>query len=339
MPSQERVQSAKVRVAVVCVVALFILGTLMALLTGGTLLEPKATIYLYMPDAVGLVAGAPVRVDGVGVGKVDSVELTGSNISDRIVKVTMTVERERLGSIPVDSTAQASADTLVGDKFVDIDSGKSPQRLTPGGTITYKASPDLMKRLDVTQFQENLRQMDAVLTDIEQGKSDVGRLIRGDQVYQSAMRRVTELQHGLHAVRNTTNSLGQALYTDTVYRQVEAQIRGVDQSLAMIQSGQGTLGRLLRDDAQYLQIRDSVAQLHKTVRDLHAQDFFQSDQLYANWNSGVRQMIRVVDEFNTNPIMVTTASYENLAGMAKEVGASMKDFRENPKKYLRLKVF
>jgi phospholipid/cholesterol/gamma-HCH transport system substrate-binding protein len=339
MPSAERVHWAKVRVAGVCVAALLILGTLMILLTGGTLFEPKSNIYLYMPDAVGLIATAPVRVDGIAVGKVKVVELTGSNSQDRVVKVTMIIERDRLSSIPVDSTAQASADTLVGDKFVDITSGKSQLRLQPGGTVVYKAAPDMMKRLDVSQFQENLRQMDAMLTDIEAGKSDVGRLIKGDEVYQAAKRRVKELQDGLHSVRNTSDQLGQSLYTDTLYRQVESQIRGVDQSLAKIQSGQGAFGQLLRDDAQYMQVRDSVAQLHQTVKDLHSQDFFQSDQQYSDWNTSVQRMIRTVDEFNTDPMMLGTGTYESLAGMAKEMEAQMKDFRENPKKYLRLKVF
>src|SRR5215472_19158357 len=102
MPSVERVQWAKMRVSAITVAALLILGTLCYLLTGGTLLEPKSTIYLYMPDAVGVAAGSPVRVDGIGVGKVESVALTGLNVPDRIVRVTMIIERERLASIPID---------------------------------------------------------------------------------------------------------------------------------------------------------------------------------------------------------------------------------------------
>jgi phospholipid/cholesterol/gamma-HCH transport system substrate-binding protein len=292
-----------------------------------------------MPDAVGLVATAPVRVDGIPVGKVQSVALSGLSGPDRVVRVTMIVEREKLASIPADSTAQASADTLVGDKFVDIDSGKSAERLQPGGTITYKASPDLMKRLDLRQFQENLRQVDAVLRDIETGKSDVGRLIKGDEVYRSALRRVSQLAAGLHNVESTTSQLGEALYTDTVYRQVEAQVRGIDQALATIQSGQGPLGRMLRDDAQYMQLRDTVTQLRKTVQDLHAQDFFQSDQLYSDWTRSVQGFIGTVDEFNANPLMSAGGTYENLVGMAREISESMKDFRGNPKKYMRIKLF
>src|SRR5262245_33815339 len=114
MPSAQRVQWAMFRVTTLAVAAVLILGTLVALMTGGSLFEPKTRIYLYMPDAVALVADAPVRVDGISVGKVESVELSGSNIPNRVVRVTMQVDRERLKSIPADSTAQASAETLVG---------------------------------------------------------------------------------------------------------------------------------------------------------------------------------------------------------------------------------
>lgn len=316
-----------------------ILATLILTMTGGTLFEPKAVLYLYMPDAVALVADAPVRVDGITVGKVESVALTGSRQPDRIVKVTMILERDRLVLIPADSTAQASADTIIGDKFVDIDSGKSSDHLKPGSYITYKASPDLMKRLDVSQFKENIRQMEELLTDIELGKSEVGRLIQGDEIYQTARRKVAALEAGIRALHDTNSEIGQVVYTDALYRKVEAQARDFDQSLAKIQSGQGALGQFLHDEAQYAQLRDMASQFRKMIRDVGASDFFQSDEQYTSWDKNVKQMIRSVDEFNANPMMVGTDAYENLTGMAKEIGAQMKDFRENPRKYLRLKVF
>src|SRR5215471_8174378 len=190
MPSAERVQWARFRVGAVSTAALVILGTLCYLLTGGTLMEPKATLYLYMPDAVSLVSGAPVRVDGIGVGKVESVRLSGRIEPNRVVKVTMIVDRARLASIPDDSTAQASADTLVGDKFVDIAHGKSPARIKPGGELIYKATPDLVKRLDLSDFRDQLRQMDALLTQMESAQSPLGQLVQGDEMYRKLVRRV-----------------------------------------------------------------------------------------------------------------------------------------------------
>jgi phospholipid/cholesterol/gamma-HCH transport system substrate-binding protein len=339
MPSVERVQWAKTRVSAVSAAALMILGTLLYLLTGGTLFEPKSTLYLYMPDAVALVAGAPVRVDGIGVGKVESVELSGMTQPGRVVKVTMLIERDRMASIPDDSTAEASADTLVGDKFVDITSGSSPSRIKAGGEMIFKPQPDLMKRLDITEFENRMREVDALLTDIETGKSPLGQFVKGDEMYRHLRRRVADLQAGIRAVADRTGEVAQAFNSDAVYRKVSEPIRGLDASLARIQSGQGALGQFLRDDAQYLQLRNSVAEVRKSMAGLRGGAFMTSDQQYQDWNRSVQSMIRMVDEFAANPMLATTATYDNLNGMAKELRSTVKDFRENPRKYLRLKVF
>ena len=49
MPSARRVNWARFRVSMVCLVASLILLTLFYLLTGGTLFQPKATLFMYRP--------------------------------------------------------------------------------------------------------------------------------------------------------------------------------------------------------------------------------------------------------------------------------------------------
>ena len=138
MPSAQQVNWAKFRASAVILAALMILGTVAFLLTGGTLLEPKTQIYIYLGDATGVAPGSPVRVDGIGVGKVILVELSGSNEPNRVVKVTMSIGRERLPSITDDSTADTISDTIIGDKFIDVTSGTSAQHLMPGGDFSSK---------------------------------------------------------------------------------------------------------------------------------------------------------------------------------------------------------
>src|ERR1022692_2283176 len=154
MPSAGHVKWAKFRALAVCLAAMAVLGTMVYLLSGGSLLEQRAQIYLYIPDATGLEKGSPVRVDGIDVGKVSAVELTGSNQPDRIVRVTLAVARERLACFTVDSVAQLSADTLVGDQFVDVTSGTAAQAIRDGGELIYKIQPELLKSLDATQFTQ-----------------------------------------------------------------------------------------------------------------------------------------------------------------------------------------
>jgi ABC-type transporter Mla subunit MlaD len=137
MPSFARVKWAKFRVTAVSVVAVLILGTLLFELFGGMLLSPKTVIYLYIPDASGINGESPVRVDGIDVGRVSMVELSGSRDATRAVKVTLLFYRDRLRGVPVDSVAQISSDSLIGDKFVDINGGSSLQTIPAEGELIY----------------------------------------------------------------------------------------------------------------------------------------------------------------------------------------------------------
>jgi phospholipid/cholesterol/gamma-HCH transport system substrate-binding protein len=339
MPSARRVKWAKFRVSAVCLVGLLILLTLTYLLTGGALLQPKATVHMFVPDATGLAAGSPVRVDGIGVGKVSAVSLSGSQQPNRVVRVTITVVRERLGSIPADSFAQLSTDTLIGDKFVDITSGQDRNHVAPDGELTYKDQPELMKSLDLSQFQQQLRIVDATLTDIEQGKGLVGQFILGEEVYNSLLKKLAGFQSEIRAAADASSSVGRILYSDEMYRQIGDPVAEFDRSLARIQSGQGAAGQWFRGTAQYEQLRAGARDLLHSLSDLRAKEVLRSDRQYVDWNRTVTSLIQSVDEMNASPLLNRSDAYENLNGFSRELRDTVRDFREHPGKYLRLKVF
>ena len=339
MPSPARVRWAKIRTAAVTVTALFILATLIYLLGGETLLKQTATLYVYIPDATGLAAGSPVRVNGIGVGKVDEVQLSGSNQPNRVVRVIMIVGRDKLSRIPADSTVQLSNDTVVGDKYVDIDKGKSPTFIQPNGELAYKEEGELLKSLDIQQFEKQLRVLDTMLTDIEQGRNRVGQFIRGDQMYKDMIRRVNELDGGLRRAVASTGQVGREVYTTTLYRRIADPLEQFDRTLARLQSGQGPAGHFLRSDEQFESIRASIGSLYRTLADLRSSEMISTERLYTDWDQQVISLIRTVDQFNAGPVFGAPATYENLNGFAKELRDTLHTFREDPRKYLRLKIF
>jgi phospholipid/cholesterol/gamma-HCH transport system substrate-binding protein len=339
MPSAGHVRWAKFRVIAVSLAAASVLGTMVYLLTGGSLLEQRARIYLYIPDATGLQKGSPVRVDGIDVVKVRAVELTGSNQPGRIVRVTLAVARERLASFPADSVAQLSADTLVGDQFVDVTSGTAAQAIRDGGELIYRNQPELLKSLDLTQFTQQLREVDAVLTDLEQGRSEFGKFFQGTEFYNNLIRRMRELHAGIRAAVGTNTAVGNLLNSDQMHRQVGDLLVHLDESLAQLESGQGDFGRLLRDSGQYDQLLASVRDFHKSVTVLAGGPFLQSGDQYAEWNQKLAGWIEGVDELNNNPMVLTSAAYENLNGEARELRDTLREFRQNPRKFLWVKVF
>ena len=48
---------------------------------------------------------------------------------------------------------------------------------------------------------------------------------------------------------------------------------------------------------------------------------------------------RSVDEFQAGPLLTDQQLYESLLGASQEFATTLKDFRSNPKKFLRLKLF
>lgn len=339
MPSAARVKWAQFRVTVVSIVAVLILVTLLFEMFGAVLLSPKTVIYLYIPDASGLSGESPVRVDGIDVGRVSRVELSGSKDPNRAVKVELQFYRDRLRGVPADSVAQISSDSLIGDKFVDINGGRSPQNLPYGGEMIYKFQPELVRSLDLTQFTQQLRLVDQTLTDIEQGRSQFGKFYQGSAFYDDLMHRLMQLQKGIAAAVSTTGEVGSLVSSDKVYAQVTDSLEQMDRTIAQIQAGQGTAGQLVRSSAQYDQLISQAQQFHRALEKVASSDLFQSTNAYDSVTQTLGQMIQKVDEFNRNPLITNAALYENLNGSMKELRDHLKDFRVNPRKYLRIKLF
>ncbi len=339
MARQARVKWAKFRVTVVCVVSVLILSVLLFELFGGVLLSPKTLIYLYIPDASGLSGESPIRVDGIDVGRVSEVALSGSKDPNRAVKVTLMFYRDRLAGVPVDSVAQISSDSLIGDKFVDINGGRSPRNIPAEGEMTYKDQPELLRSLDLTQFTQQLRLVDATLTDLEEGRSQFGQFFKGTQMYNDLLKRLTDLQNGIQAAVSTTGAVGNLINNDQLYAQGTSLLEQIDKQIAQIQAGQGTPGQMLQSSAQYDQLLGQARQFHQALTTLGKSDLLASDDAYFTLNRTLGTLIQNVDQFNRTPLLATSAVYENLNGSMKELRDNMRDFRLNPKKYLRLKIF
>jgi phospholipid/cholesterol/gamma-HCH transport system substrate-binding protein len=339
MPSARQVTWAKFRVAMAVLASVVILSVVIYLLTGGTLLTPKATVYIYIPDATALTSDSPVRVNGVAVGHVHIVAFSGSSEPNRVIRITMEIEQDHLSDIPVDSFAQVSTDNVVGDKYVDITRGRSPAGIRPNGEIAFRAQPELLKTLDMQQFGQQVRMVEATLDDIEQGRSEFGKFVISEDSYKDMLRWLGDLQEGLRAAARTTNTVGSMIYTDELYRKIQEPAAQLDASLARFQSGEGQIGHMLRDDAQYTQLRDMIADLRKTVASLESNQLLQSDEQYADWNRMLTAFIQTVGEAAASPLLGTPAAYEGWTGAAKEMRDGLRDFRKDPRKFLRIKLF
>src|SRR5678815_3696897 len=121
MPSPRKIAWAQLRVGIMAIIALIIIGVLVFLLTGSKKIFTRNTIiYTYLADSAALAKGSPVRLNGILIGSVKRVELSGEKAQRRQIRVHLEVEQNMLKQIPVDSQAAIAAENVLGAKFINI---------------------------------------------------------------------------------------------------------------------------------------------------------------------------------------------------------------------------
>jgi phospholipid/cholesterol/gamma-HCH transport system substrate-binding protein len=129
---QQRERAAKIRVGIFVIVALAaFLGVIYMLGARARLFESRYTLYAEFTEVGGLQAGATVRLAGVQIGRVASVELPQHPGGK--VRVSMKIAAQFQDRIRKDSEARIQTQGLLGDRIVEI---------TVGTTKTAAAQPD-----------------------------------------------------------------------------------------------------------------------------------------------------------------------------------------------------
>jgi phospholipid/cholesterol/gamma-HCH transport system substrate-binding protein len=341
MPMRTKIRAhwARIRVFFTLVVALSILFTLMYLLTGGGLLKAKVSLYTYFEDSGGMDKDAVVLYNGVKIGKVTAVQLSHLNDPQRAVVVRMNIERGFLNQIPSDSKSEIVTENFLGDKFIQINRGQSPTPIQENAELGHKPATNVYIRIDLATFAAQLRTIDATLKDIQEGKGDIGQFVMNDQLYKNLLNGVTLIAKNIESAAGSKTTLGNLLYGKDLYENTSQTFRTLDATLAEIQSGRGAAGKLVRDPTQYEDARKQVAQIRAQMQQIRDTEFMKSDALYQSWNQNLAALSRSVDSFNGGEWMSSVQTYESLLGMTQSLGSTIKDFRTNPKKYLRLKIF
>jgi phospholipid/cholesterol/gamma-HCH transport system substrate-binding protein len=354
MPTQTKVSWARLRVGLLAIAAMTILAVLIFLITGRTnIFESNAVIYTYMSDAAALTEGAPVNVDGIPIGKVKSIALSGLKDPRRLVRIAMQIPQGQLRSIPVDSIASISSANVLGTKYINIKSGMSASTIGPGQelpSLNTQAFDDLVQQgySVLTALQGTVDRVDKIIGLVEAGKGSIGRLLVDETLYNHVLAIVDEAKQLADVLNSDRGTFGKLIYDREIYDDLRKTLNRADTLLQGLQEGQGTAGKLLKDHALYDEAQQTVAGLRKVVDDLNAGQgtagkLLKSDELHNQVKQTMAKIDQVLDKVNSGQgtigqLMVNQQLYDNLNGATQEMHLLMKDFRANPKKFLRIKL-
>jgi len=352
-PEEEEIRTvtispyASARVVTVIAVAFLIAATLAFLLTGGgqELLHRSVIVRTYFADGTGLVRTADVQLNGIKVGEVKAVVLTDSTEPARTVEVRMSVQKNFLGAIPDDSLTEITADNLVGDKYINIKKGRSSRTILPGDEL--RTSPPTLN-FDpgdlLASVSGILKLAQELLDQIENPATPLGNLVKGEDLYDQIRDDIVAVQTAIHKYDNPKSQAGKAIYGQDLYNQLRKPMLDIDKMLADIQTGQGQYGDLLKNSAQYDNLVGNIREFHKSVADMRASPMMSNDKQYRSAQAMLRNLNATFDSLvrgdgQVAQLLSSSQLYEMLNGSSRDTSAFLKDFRENPRKYLRIKVF
>ena len=349
---------AQLKIGLVAIFALSVLAVLIVLMSGvNPLFQKTSPIYAYFDDSFAMTSGAtPVRLNGILVGKVGEIKLSGSGDLNRSVQVTLNIENKDLKSIPVDSTVNLAQQNLLGARYINIKRGKSPETVQPGGEIKSGDTTEIQDVLDqgkstLSVLQTILKRVENIVIEIEDGKGSIGKFIRDETLYNNLVGVTDDVRELVKALNNPDSTLGRLINEDTLYTDVRGTISRVDRLLDGLNAGEGTLGRLLKDDALHDDFRKTIADLRETLRLVNEGNgtigkLMTSSELHDRLEGTMTRLDTMLDKINSGEgtigqLLLNPQLYESLDSVTREVQGLMKDFRANPKKFLtiQLKLF
>ncbi|HUP04192.1 MAG TPA: MlaD family protein [Bryobacteraceae bacterium] len=331
-----------------------ILFALVFLLTSSKgILTRNAILRTYMDDASGLAEGTPVRLNGITIGYLDKLQLTGSREPRRAVEFDMKVKRRFLEQIPVDSVAGIAASNLLGDKFIDITKGRSPEHVRPDAEILSLQAQDIPELMAQTAnlmvgFQGIVARLDKLLAGVENGQGNLGLFVKDRQLYDRLNDIASEGQKLLSDVRDGQGTVSKLLYDPTLYNEIRAPLNRINAILADIDAGKGTAGKLVKDPALYDEAKQTMTEIHGLVSDINAGKgtagkLAKDDQLYTRLNDLSAKLNATLDKINSGQgtmgqLMTNAALFDSLNGAVGQLQGLVQDVRKNPKKFLTLRL-
>jgi phospholipid/cholesterol/gamma-HCH transport system substrate-binding protein len=355
MPTTSRSKWAQLKVGLMAIAALLILAFLIILMSGVNPLFRRTTeVFTFLPDSVAMTEGAtPVRLNGIPIGKVKKIELSGSTDPSRIVKLTLSIYDEAMPLVPVDSQAKLAQQNLLGSRYVNIKKGKSPQTIQAGAEIPSGDTPeieDLFQQGSSTlaAMQKIMDRANAILDDVQSGKGTLGALLVDKTLYERAIQIMDDVKSLTAAMNAPDSSLGRLIHEDTLYQDFRGTVGKINTMIDNLNAGQGTAGKLLKDDAVYDEFRAAIGDLRKTIALINTGDgtvskLLNSSELHDQLIVSMGKLDGVLDKVNNGDgtigrLMNDPSLFEGLDGTTRELQGFLKEFRANPTKFMQIRV-
>jgi phospholipid/cholesterol/gamma-HCH transport system substrate-binding protein len=319
------------------------------------LFSHRIKLLAYFDNAGGLRVGAPVRLSGVDIGNVVAIKVVADKDKQITpVEVVMKVSTKYGFNLRRDSVTSLDTAGVLGETFLDIDSSQAVGAAARNGdTLPTHAHPDFNEV--VSSSQSTLQNMDAllkradrILAFAESGKGSLGKLIYDPTLYDRFSQTVAEFQGIVNQIAKGQGSLGALINKNDAYNKFTATLDKMNAVVDDIQQGKGTAGKFLKDPALYNNANETVANLKRVSEDLNAGKgpagkLLKDEEFAKKLDTTMTKLAALTSDLeagkgSAGKLFKDEVLYTNATQMLVESRNLVKAIREDPKKYLSIKL-
>lgn len=350
MPRTRSLAWSELKIGVLFIVSVAIAALLVFSLTGSKGFPwQQYPLKTRFGNVAGLAPGSPVRVAGVEVGSVTDVAFAGDEV-DVIFRVRETYRP----LITTRSQARLGSVSLLGEGAVDITPSSAGTSIPDWGYVPQGKTPAALA--DITdQASQGINELTAMLQDIRGGRGTVGKLMTDDQLFVELNRFVATATSLTDSLKSGRGTLGRLVNDPTTANALEASLKNIESLTRQISAGEGSLGQLVKDDRFSQSLTSATSNLDKLVAGINQGEgtlgkLAKDPELYARLNAVSERLTALTQRLDT---MVTRLSegegtagqllkdkqlYENMNKVTSDLSGLITEIKNNPKKYLNVKV-
>jgi phospholipid/cholesterol/gamma-HCH transport system substrate-binding protein len=343
MPRTRSLAWSELKIGIVAAVAV-VLAILIIVAVGGQggFAWQRYELKTKFKNVQGLKSGAIVRVAGVDVGKVTSVDFVGAD-----VQITLEVNEENKSRITDQSRASIGSLSLLGEPIIEISPSAQGTPLKDGDFIQSARTPG-----QIADVAENatltLEEATGLIKEIRAGKGTIGKLFADDQMYREVNQLVSSAEAVAASINRGNGTLGLLIRDPAVYKQANTALANLQEMTRRINAGEGSLGKLLRDEQLARSLGSASTNLDQVTGRLSrgegtAGKLLTDKELYDRFNSIALRIDKVAAQLeqgqgSAGQLLHDKQLYENMNGAATELKGLIADIRKDPKRYLNVRV-
>jgi len=281
----------KVAVLVILSIVLFYWG--FTFLKGRNLFDNSTKLFAVYDNVAGLVVSAPVTINGLIVGKVNTIEM----LPDGKMKVELIITNEQI-QIAKSSVAEIMDSGLIGGREIAIinnfsdknyaesgDTLKTSNKLGLTAELANQIGPvkdkvevlldnanKLISNLNATldastqqKLKSAIASLEITMAEFSQTSKSINSILVDNKTKLNTTLSNFEKTSG--NLNNMTSSLEKADLGATV-KKLESTLENVNGIMANLQQGKGSMGKLLSDDAMYTNLTKTSKELELLLQDL-----------------------------------------------------------------------